>query len=670
MRKHKWARRGAYLFLFLLALYLLFWWALFNPLEGSVDRLDKLLPSEVRYLVHGPWGELRRTEFLRAHVFESSIRGEAERALELEEYFYRPIRQVEARVNENLPGFLGSFSILEDLAGREVAVAGVLSGEGEEVSDKLLNSPWVVLTRISFKSRFVDVLKYEFVRDQIPNLRSSRDYYEYDVGEENIREGAPEEARFYYFSRVKDVLVLANDRELIEMTVRLALAGDGTEDTLDRNYWYYWDLGGLPQEPGVTVWGRVAQTDLDLDGGLEEPGRPPEGEVRDFLRGLFPVALTTSLTLGLEVVDDDALGLSGAIRMAESQTRETLPEHLVGFHRRAGVEVEPAVTALASQVPLDRTFAFVWLKMMPRDFLLTVFKALDPGTRELFFGQGDPKDRDWNAERMASQVGDWFEEGVGIAFARLPDVDDIDLDTWDGGVPHPYPATTVFFKVKERLDPGDLVAFFEKNRERFGFEAPEEKPAAAGKMFLLREKVTMDLALVKPAFAILDHEFIFSSNLGELSRVLEVVAEKSESLAGGEAFREALGRTHRVGNLFAFVDMEKQRPFLLDKRWQSAFDETYFDAKQFRKGIVIDLNRKHTDWSTRRINEEADVAVERRMRHRQDEEFSDAVRKYRDRMIWYEPFEWLALSFAVSGDTASQKMEIQGGIRLAPGEAE
>ncbi|MHC4470106.1 MAG: hypothetical protein ACYS99_04005 [Planctomycetota bacterium] len=669
MRKHKWARRGAYFCLFLLALYLLFWWAFFNPLEGSVDRLDQMIPADVRYVVHGPWGKLREAELLRA-ILRGQFRGDVERALELEDYFYRPVREIEARVNENLPGILGTFSILEDVAGREVVVAGVLSGAGEELKERALNSPWLVLTRISFKARFMEVLKYDFVRDKIPNLLSYRDYYEYDVGPENIREGAPEEARFYYFSRIKDVLVLANDRELMEKTVRLALAGEGTEDTLDRNYWYYWDLGQLPQEPGLNLWGRVAQTDLDLEGGLEEPGRPPEGELRDFVRGLFPVALTTSLTLGLGVEGESTIPLSGAIRMAESQTRETLPDHLVGFHRREGEPLEPVVTHLASQIPLDRTFAFVWLKMEPRDFLLTFFNALDPATRELFFGEGDERGGAWSAERMASQVGDWFEEGVGLTWARLPEADEINLDTWDGGVPHPYPATTVFFKVKERLDPDDLIAFFEKNRERFGFEVPDEKPAATGRLFLLRQKVTQDLKLMKPAFAILDHEFVFSSNLGQLSRVLEAVAGKRKALAGGESFKAALGRVHEKGNCFAFIDVEKQRPYLLDQRWAWAFDETYFDAKAFRKDVVIRLNREHGDWSTRKINDEADVEVERRVRDRQDFEFPEAVQRYKDRMFWYEPFQWVALSMSVSGDTASQKMEVKGAIRLTSAEAE
>ena len=49
--------------------------------------------------------------------------------------------------------------------------------------------------------------------------------------------------------------------------------------------------------------------------------------------------------------------------------------------------------------------------------------------------------------------------------------------------------------------------------------------------------------------------------MGELTRVLETIAEKRESLAGDEAFSEALGRAPSEGKLFAFVDVRKQEPF-------------------------------------------------------------------------------------------------------------
>jgi hypothetical protein len=675
MRRNRWLRRGVYLLIFLLVLYGAFCWLLFNPLESSVENLVAFIPKDVSYLVHSSWGSLRKSRLYSRHVLESPIRGDVESAFEMKEFLFDPISEVESQINASLPSFAGKFSILDDVMGREILIAGNMTGPGEDVSEKMLNSPYVVLTRISTKAKFMDALKFSAVRDRIPNLKGYRDFFEYDIGAQNIRDGAPEEARYFFFCRIRDVLVLSNDRDLVQRVIHLGRASgqDGQgKKSLPRYWWFYYDFdkGEMPKDPGVSLWMRVNQSDRELGGELEGRHVERKGGLADFVRLIFPVGLTNTVSLHLSARDQDTLPFEGSIRMVD---RESFPERIRGFHQMQGHDIPAEAGEAAALVPLERTFSFQWIRMAPADFLALFFQALDKGTKDLMFGGGADAAGGagaWSLERTATEIGAWFSDGVSISVSRLPEVDEIDLDSFDGGIPLPLPAVTLGLTEKEHLGTDDLIQFFLRNHERFGFGLPKEIEVEGGRLFEMGLPTDMTLGLLKPGFAIVGKRLLFSTNVGELKRIFAVKRGEEGALASGERFQAALDHAWPKGNLFTFVDAVRVRPFLADHRWQAAYDATNFSQEKFRKNTFVELTRENPNWDTRRISEEAGRLLEQRLRRREEVEFPRAIVKYVNGLYWREPFEWLSLSTKVSDDLAGQILVMKGAIRMLGAEDE
>jgi hypothetical protein len=560
---------------------------------------------------------------------------------------------------------------MDDVVGREVIVAGNLTGPGMSLTDKIMNSPFVVLTRISMKAKFMEVLNYEAVRSRIPNLKSYRDFFEYDVGAENIRPGAPEDARFFFFKRIRDVLVLSNDRALMQSVVHFGLAsGEDLQGkkSLPRYWWFYYDFnrGEMPQEPGLSMWVRINQADRDLGGELVGgANRQEESGLGEFVRALFPVGLTNTVSLGLTAGDERTMPIRGSIRMVERE----FPAPIAGFHERKGADIAAAVGAPAAFLPADRTFAFQWLQMTPENFLETFFQSLDQGTKDSMFGADSGPGSvggNWNLTKTANALGEWFEGGASVSMARLPDADEIDLDNLSGGTPLPLPAITLILRRRPHLTEDELVQFFVRDHDRFGFGAPTRTDGEYGPIYRIGLTVDQTLGLLKPAFALKDGYFIFCSNDGELERILAVAHGRGESLGGSGRFKDALEQAWPEGNLFTFFDFEASRPYLRDQRWEHAYHATSFSGEEFRKRTIIRLNSEHPDWNTRKLNEEADLLYDLRLRQREEVDFPRAIRTYVDNLFWPEPFDYVMISTNVSVDPAGPILKLQGALRMIP----
>ncbi len=664
-RKSRWPRRGIYLLLFLFGLYVLFGIAFFWPHEGSVDHLEELLPSSVSYFVHCTFGDLRKSPVFRKHVLESPLRPRAEESLGLAEYLYPVIRDLEQRINESVPGILGKFSLLDDLAGREVVIAGNFTGAGGTVGDRVKNSPFVVLTRISFKARFMSVLKYGFVRERIPGLTAHRDFYEYELPEGAYEPGAPENARYRFFARFKDVLAVSNDRKLMEAVVHFGTARGHSEEKLPRDYYFYWDVRRPPADPGVHAWFRIREIDQELGNAFEEPGEERSGRLQDFVRALFPVFYTRTLTLNVGVQGEDTLPITGSIRL-----RKEFPRPLAcidDFHHVRCESLRGPVEKLAAEIPADGTFAAGWLRMSVRNFVLTSYMAAGPTVLAALFGPGGGAEgSSWDRDRAASQLGDFFEEGVGIAMARLPEVDEFDLDDYDTEDPLPKAAVTLFLGIKPQLEPRDLTLFFERNHGEYGLPEPKKIETKAGTIYSFGRAGDHSLALIEPAFAVSGHRFVWSTNAGELRRVLAALAGRGRTLADAPAFRAALAQAHEKGNLFLFVSGEKLRPWLLDQRWEYAWDASAFDREEYRKEEFLRISEQHPDWDRKRVAKERDRRMQRRLRRQREEDFPAALRRYRSLLFWAEPLDWAVLSTNVDGNDPGQFLALKGAIRLRP----
>lgn len=670
IRKRKWVKWVAYPTFALLALYAIFAFALFDPIfMGSVDRLESLLPGDskecVTYFLQAKWGDLRTSDFFRSSFLDNPIRDKVEESFRLEQDLYGPIAEIETQINDGLPGFLGEFSILEDLAGKEIVVAGYLTGKGDNVDDKIRNSPFVALTRISFKAKFIEALKYGFVRDQIPGLRQRADWFEYDLVEGAGQE-RPERDRYRYFARIKDVLAVSNDEELIEKVTQFGSSSGLSRESLAQHWWYYYDARSPGEESPISLWVRLSQADIDLGRILDDYHGKRKGGPADFLRSLFPVPYTTSVLVRAGAEDTNRMPIHGVIRL-----RDKFPEayaHIDGVHKLEGIDIRKAAGEAAELIPKDGTFAFSWLKMAPRDFFKSFFSSLDEEMRVMMFGEaalpGASNGDQWDIDDMSGRLGDWFEEGVTVAMTRNPKSDEIDLDNWDGGEPLPLPTLILALKVRSGLS-SKIPAFLTKNESRFGWGAPEKKPSSIGELYRLPVKgLDKTLAFQSPAFALVNGTFLFSTNIDGLRSTLDVIAGKAEPLSELASFNEAVETVNKVGNTFLFVDGERLMPYLRDRRYSYAFDETSFDKYEFRKQAIIDLTEQYEEWTNQQIQAEADKRVEGRDFTMKRDDFPAAIELYLKRLEFATPLDWIALSTKVSGDTGGSRVEVKGELRL------
>ncbi|MEN8149408.1 MAG: hypothetical protein ABFS86_06270 [Planctomycetota bacterium] len=670
IRKRKWVKWVMWPAVILVALYAVFAFALFDPIfMGSVDRLESLLPGDskecVTYFLQAKWGDLRSSDFFRESFLENPVRGKVEKAFRLEEDLYGPIGEIETQINDSMPGFLGGFSILDDLAGQEVVVAGYLTGRGDTVDDKIRNSPFVALTRITFKAKFIEALKYGFVRDQVPGLRQRADWFEYDLVE-GAGQDREERDRYRYFARIKDVLAVSNDEELIEKVTQFGSSSGLSRESLAQHWWFYYDTRSPGEASPINFWVRVSQADIDLGRILDGHRSDARGGPTDFIRSLFPVPYTTSVLVRAGAEDTHRMPIHGVIRL-----REKIPDsygHIKGVHRLQGIDVRKAASDAAAMIPSDGTFAFSWLKMAPRDFFKSFFSSLDEETRLMMFGNPAQPARSnpdkWSDDEMAGRLGDWFEEGVTVALARNPEADKTDFDTWEGGTPKPLPTVTLALKVREGLS-GRIPAFMTKHQDRFGWDAPKKEESSTGELYRLPVAgLDKTLAYQQPAFALVNGTFLFSTNIDGLRRVLDVIGGRAEPISKLRSFGEAIETVGRTGNTFLFVDGDRLMPYLRDRRHGWAFDETMIDKREIRKQAIIELTEQYEEWTNKRIQEEADRRVEDRDFTMKRDDFPTAIKLYLERLGFVEPLDWFALTTKVSGDTGGPRIEVKGELRL------
>ena len=116
------------------------------------------------------------------------------------------------------------------------------------------------------------------------------------------------------------------------------------------------------------------------------------------------------------------------------------------------------------------------------------------------------------------------------------------------------------------LEPEALIAFFRKNFERLGSSKMDEVESPVGRLFSLTMPGDMSDRLRKPAFAVIDRSFLYSTNVDHLRRILQAKAAEQGTLAQSEDFRAAVARAPEKGKLFFYSDGPGLHRFLLDLR--------------------------------------------------------------------------------------------------------
>ncbi|MHC5012660.1 MAG: hypothetical protein ACYTG6_17230, partial [Planctomycetota bacterium] len=144
-----------------------FTWFAFWPLEGSIDRIEALVPEDVDFVYKTSWKELKGTRWIEENVQEapflpmlrSQVR-ELDRQLD-------QMAAEEDRINASIPLGLATFSFEDDVAAGEIIAAGRFCRQSGPERGPPRWREILLLTRIGWKTKFFSALKHGFVRSRV-----------------------------------------------------------------------------------------------------------------------------------------------------------------------------------------------------------------------------------------------------------------------------------------------------------------------------------------------------------------------------------------------------------------------------------------------------------------------------------------------------------------------
>lgn len=333
---------------------------LFNPLEGSFKRdLSTLVPRTVgfylskadlqgdfeadltpRFALSAAGQRLAQTSQFRALSEDLNLAGlQADVAAQLEQL---PI----------------SLDPLQLFGGRDLALAGFAEGSSLE------QSRWAAYGRISWSSK----LAYELIGVGAVDLSSQGIQVEQADGTLSFSGGQLTQPLHTW--RLKDVLVVSNDRELASQASEFA-ARKG-QDSLNQSATYHDEIQTRVESGDeVEVFVRYATVAQKLGWPLNWPSKTSEGVAERVLSNIFQLASLRELTGVADFSGGVDLRLSGSINGDElDKTRERL-------HRHKKLDRRDLTSQVSRLAPAD-TGLFAVVQMNMGDLLRSVVDSLEP----------------------------------------------------------------------------------------------------------------------------------------------------------------------------------------------------------------------------------------------------------------------------------------------------
>jgi hypothetical protein len=561
------------LFGLFVVLVILFWIFCFNPFEGDLEHLDGMVPykfagRDVSYVVRAPSLEtLVTSPFFADRVRPSPGWRSLEKDLNLDQLLFDQIRDTEQQVRVALGGLV-DFDVVDDVFGREVLVAGDIDFDDPRAS------PYLFLTRISWKMKFLDLLGYEGVRNRVNQpgrfeIRAERYWFEIVI-EDPAWKNDPNEELIYYLARSRDVLAFSNDLALIKDAVFLGDEGGKSIRVKHPGY-----QGSLPHDSGgrfASVWFDVDVLDKDdkLSGFLRPDANAPR-EIEDLFLELVPPHTQYDASFSLDLSDRDRL--TTEIYLAEPKRT---PDYLMTFYRGDWFQTGEMLSELGRYAPDDRTIALGALTIDPVAFVKMIFTYQHPDRQKLI--DDELVKAGLTRDGLAKDLMHYMKGPVGLVLTRINEkVEGLDLDSLGEGdavIPRPAAHLTMRFR-----DIGNVSHFLESLAEETKHlpvsmnrraETPEGLPDVQYFTLPLKYQEADD-PLLAPAIAIQGDRFFFSTNGEELLLVLRRAAGGGAgTLAGSASVRTALERLPGDAGLLLLCSGGGLRGYLSDLRHAKA----------------------------------------------------------------------------------------------------
>jgi hypothetical protein len=649
-----------------------FTWFAFWPLEGSVGSIDRLIPETVDFAYKVSWPDLRAQAWVRQNLLEGSVFPDVATARDQfeKETLDRVHQELEGPINDMIPLHITHWSLADDIFGRETVACGRFCEEwGPERGRPLQPREWVVLTRISWKSRFVAALKHGFIREQVgPGVTidpdDEPDVYRIvlrgiPVSDPHSREGCgggfviPPE-NLLYLTRVKDVLAIGNSKLLIRDVAELGKSDESGRSLADaRGFHFQPPPGGMAAAIDVGPLRKYLVRLLESgDSAARLLGRFVTVQALDRLNGTlqFPSA---DVALGKADISYDRSDLAPAVESVFSLSPEPVGEQ-----------------GLARLVPADDTFAVLFLRSPPEHVMRAIWEeALAPGDRNLVLDnmrrQGKYQTIDQFIGELATKVGDT----AAIAIARLSDpFDHVEYPTWypdpNTDPPAPTPGVAIWVRLRQSVEPKEVDDFLADRFVSLGFKSGVERKTYRGISYarLEIEQKSADFQLATPGYLLVQDHLILSTNESYLRKIIDTL-QGAPALAAEPTFRATMSKLEERANVAVFVDLAKlfrippsaakggqPRGWEWDGRnlWVSTHKDANVEATRYRNELYQKFWKARVSPTAQQkadIDRQVDEHYDTWMAH-----YPDFLEEYRRQLEGYARLRSAGLTFTATRD--------------------
>lgn len=541
-----------------------FTWFAFWPLEGSVDSMVSLVPADVDFVYRSSWPGLKDTGWIQENVEKHPFVPQIAELMRQVDIQTIELETMEAQINAQIPLGITTFSLEKDVMGGEVIAAGRFCEGWDPAKGPPTWRELLLLTRITWKPKFVSALKHGFVRDRLgPNLTVTEEedgifkivlhtIRPTSVADRSVcGEAVMPPQNVWYMTRVKDVLAVGNALNLVQQVALLSRGGDEGHSYLDRPW------VTLEAPPGSIA----ASIDLQplrnyLMRAMELAGRP-----FTVLRRYLTIPALDRMNGRLSLPSRDLLQVSGDIRYQSSNLSD-------GVREVYDLQPEELGASVAALVPAEDTFGVFLLRTPPYHLIDTIYnEILSDGDRRLWQENFQRMNSDYrDIEQLFREFADRLGDTAGVAVGRLSDVYDTKAlpKFFPDASEYPdanWPALAILIHLKQGVRLEELDDYFEKRVPLLGGKAEVEKKQYRGLTYrrIHLEVKPGDYATVDPAYILAQDHFIFSSNESYFRKILDTMVDPKghPPLSTDQTFQATMTRLPERSHLVLFLDLAK-----------------------------------------------------------------------------------------------------------------
>lgn len=532
-----------------------FTWFAYWPLEGSVDRVEALVPVDVDFLYRTSWKELKASGWIQRNLLDDPVHpdldpqqvvvsGPREPRQTLRDAFAR-IPEQEAEINGQIPGALHvlqgivfgttEFRVEKDLFPGEIVAAGRWCGGGSPQEGPPRWREILLLTRVSSQVKFAfEAVRHDFVRERAvarPDLQMTatpdgllrvellgappprrRQTCEggYEVAPTNV----------WYVARVKDVLAISNSEDLAAKVKGVA-AGEGDAALWGR------DFEMERPEAGVAA----AVDIVGLRSYLTRFFADADGQKIGSFVGKFVAVDSLDSAKATVAPSDDGISVRADVRFADGRMRE-FPDVAATYDQ----PLQSVSGGICRLLPAKDTALVVQLSTPPKALLRAVYDVLDVNDRKLIAARV----AEMSARRRANQqeayddvygflddLATQLGSSSAVAVARVSGAftDDMYREWYSSDDPDPTATLAIMVKIKDGARQADVDAFLAERVAALGALAPEPVTSPDGIEYSRIKFVDLprQYRLVQPAFKVHDGYFVLATREDYLLEILKVM---------------------------------------------------------------------------------------------------------------------------------------------------